>query len=65
MRFDTNSKLTSYVSMIGFHQLPLDYLDAFQQKIEAVTVASINDAFLRRVKPEYINTITVGGSSSR
>jgi zinc protease len=65
MRFDTNRKLTSYVSMIGFHQLPLDYLDAFQQKIEAVTVASIHDAFKRRVKPEFINTITVGGSSSK
>ena len=62
MRFDTNSKLTGYVSMIGFYQLPLDYLDVFQQKVEAVTVASIKDAFKRRVKPELINTITVGGS---
>ena len=62
MRFDTNSKLTAYVSMIGFYRLPLDYLDVFQQKVEAVTVASIKDAFKRRVKPELINTITVGGS---
>ena len=62
LRFDTNSKLTSYVSMIGFYRLPLDYLDVFQQKVEAVTVASIKDAFKRRVKPEFINTITVGGS---
>jgi zinc protease len=61
MRFDTNSKLTGYVSMIGFYQLPLDYLDVFQQKVEAVTVASIKDAFERRVKPELISTITVGG----
>ena len=62
MRFDTNSKLTAYVSMIGFYRLPLDYLDVFQQKVEAVTVASIKDAFIRRVKPGLINTITVGGS---
>jgi len=61
MRFDTNSKLISYVSMIGFYQLPLDYLDTFQQRVEAVTVASIKDAFKRRVKPAFINTITVGG----
>lgn len=61
MRFDTNSKLISYVSMIGFYQLPLDYLDTFQQRVEAVTVESIKDAFNRRVRPENINTITVGG----
>ncbi len=61
MRFDTNSKLISYVSMIGFYQLPLDYLDTFQTRVNAVTVASIKDAFSRRVKPEFINTITVGG----
>ncbi len=62
MRFDTNNKLTSYVAMIGFYQLPLDYLDKFQQKVDAVTVASIKDAFKRRVRPELIHTITVGAS---
>jgi len=62
MRFDTNRKLTSYVSMIGFYQLPLDYLEVFQQKVEVVTVASIKDAFQRRVRPEFIHTITVGGT---
>ncbi|MCK4841656.1 MAG: insulinase family protein [Methylococcales bacterium] len=62
MRFDTNNKLTNYVAMIGFYQLPLDYLDTFQQRVEAVTVASIKDAFKRRVKPELLHTITVGGS---
>ena len=64
MRFDTNRKLTSYVSMIGFYKLPLDYLDKFQEKIESVTVESIKDAFKRRVKPEFIHTITVGGGAS-
>lgn len=63
MRFDTNSKLTNYVAMIGFYQLPLDYLDAFQKKVEAVTVSSIKDAFQKRIKPEYIHTITVGGQN--
>ena len=48
--------------MIGFYQLPLTYLDDFQKKVENVTVASIHDAFRRRVKPEFVNTITVGGS---
>ena len=62
MRFDTNSKLTRYVAMIGFYQLPLDYLDVFQRKVEAVTLSSIKKAFQDRIKPEYIHTIMVGGS---
>ena len=63
MRFDTNSKLTNYVSVIGFYKLPLSYLESFQARVEAVTVDSIKDAFQRRIKPEFLHTITVGGSS--
>ena len=62
MRYDTNSKLSGYAAMIGFYKLPLDYLDVFQQKIEAVTAASIKDAFQRRVNPKKIHTITVGAA---
>lgn len=64
MRFDTNKKLANYVAMIGFYQLPLDYLDTFQSQVEAVTVESIKKAFQQKVNPELINTITVGASSS-
>ncbi|GAB4268882.1 MAG: pitrilysin family protein [Methylomicrobium sp.] len=60
MRFDTNSELVSYVEMIGFYDLPLDYLDTFQDKVNAVTVESIKDAFKRRVDPALLQTITVG-----
>ncbi len=61
MRFDTNSKLTNYVAMIGFYRLPLDYLDAFQDKVNSITIESIKNAFQRRVRPELINIISVGG----
>ncbi|HEY8158939.1 MAG TPA: pitrilysin family protein [Methylobacter sp.] len=65
MRFDTNKKLASYVSMIGFYEMPLDYLDTFQQNVDKVTVASIKDAFKRRVDPQLMQTITVGGSAKK
>ncbi len=61
LRTDTNSKLLEYVSMIGFYQQPLDYLDAFSSKVEAVTAEQIQDAFQRRVKPEQLQIVTVGG----
>ena len=63
MNFDTNSELTNYVAMIGFYQKPLDYLDTFQQHIEAVSTEDIRDAFKRRVHPKLLQTITVGNGS--
>ena len=49
--------------MIGFYGLPLDYLDAFTGRIEAVTAEQIRDAFARRVHPERLAMVTVGGDS--
>ena len=65
MRFDTNKELAVYVAMIGFYEMPLDYLDTFQQKTEQVTVASITEAFKRRVNPQLLQTITVGKSAEK
>lgn len=65
MRFDTNKELAGYVSMIGFYDMPLDYLDSFRQNIEQVTLAAIKDAFKRRLNPQLMQTITVGGSAKK
>jgi zinc protease len=65
LRFDTNKELASYVSMIGFYEMPLDYLDTFQQNVEKVTTASVKEAFKRRVIPQIMQTITVGGSAKK
>ncbi|MCK9606619.1 MAG: insulinase family protein [Methylomonas sp.] len=64
LRTDNNAKLTDYVTMIGFYQQPLDYLDQFPAKVDAVSVADIKDAFQRRIKPEWLQTVTVGGAGS-
>lgn len=48
--------------MIGFYGLPLDYLDTFSQRVEAVSREAIRDAFQRRTDPEKMATIRVGGS---
>ena len=65
MRFDTNKELAGYVAMIGFYDMPLDYLDTFQQKVDQVTAASITDAFKRRVNTQLLQTITVGKSAEK
>ncbi|WP_020563387.1 M16 family metallopeptidase [Methylosarcina fibrata] len=63
MRFDTNKKLANTVAMIGFHQLPLDYLDTFQQKVEQVTAPSVAEAFQRHIDLNRLQTVTVGDST--
>jgi zinc protease len=60
LKFDSNKELVNYVSMIGFYQMPLDYLDTFQQNIQNVTKEQIADAFKRRVDLNLLQTVTVG-----
>jgi zinc protease len=61
LRIDSNSKILDYLVMIGFYGLPLDYLDTFSANVTAVTRAQILDAFHRRVHPDTMATVIVGG----
>ncbi|BDZ72976.1 hypothetical protein GCM10025856_06950 [Methylophaga marina] len=63
LRVDSNSKIADYLSMIGFYNLPLDYLDSFNDKVNAVTVADIKEAFKRRVHADNMLTVLVGGET--
>ncbi len=59
LRLDSNKKLLDNAAVIGFYGLPLDYLDQFQTRVQAVTVDDIKDAFARRVRPADLITVTV------
>ncbi len=61
LRLDSNRKLLDYVAMIGFYNLPLDWLDTYPEQVAAVTAGQIRDAFARRVKPENRVTVIAGG----
>jgi zinc protease len=63
LNVDSNSDILGYIAMIGFYGLPLDYLDTFNERVEAVTASQIHDAFARRIHPERMATVTVGGGS--
>lgn len=60
MRIDSNKKILDYLSVIGFYQLPLTYLDDFNKQVAAVTSQQIQEAFKRRLKPEAFATVVVG-----
>lgn len=60
LKIDSNRKIVEYLSLMGFYDLPLDYLDDFNANILAVTREDIRDAFQRRVKPDRMISIIVG-----
>jgi zinc protease len=51
--------------VIGFYRLPLDWLERYPQNVAAVTAAQIRDAFQRRISPERLAVVVVGGPSDR
>ncbi|PKM44925.1 MAG: peptidase M16 [Gammaproteobacteria bacterium HGW-Gammaproteobacteria-1] len=60
LNIDSNSDIAGYLAMMAFYDLPLDYLDRFIERVNAVTVGQIHDAFRRRVDPTRLVTVTVG-----
>jgi zinc protease len=61
LRLDSNGKIAEYLAVIGFYGLPLTYLDDFIPHVEAVTAGQIREAFRRRVHPDQMVTVIVGG----
>ncbi|UCV08508.1 M16 family metallopeptidase [Dechloromonas denitrificans] len=59
LRLDSNKKLLENAANIGFYGLPLDYLDSYQAKVQAVTADEIKQAFARHVRPDNLITVTV------
>lgn len=65
LRIDTNKKIIGYIGMIGFYNLPLNYLDTFIGRIEAVTLPQIQEAFKRRIQPDKMVTVMVGRAATK
>ena len=63
LRVDSNKKIADYLSLIGFYNLPLDYLDTFIARMNAVTLEQVKEAFKRRVDPSKLVTVVVGKQS--
>lgn len=63
LRVDSNKKIADYLALIGFYNLPLDYLDTFIDRINAVTLQQVKDAFKRHIEPGKMVTVIVGKQS--
>ncbi len=62
LRIDSNRKLLDNLANIALHGLPLDYLDTWTQQVDKVTVADIRAAFQRKLQPQKMVTVVVGGA---
>jgi zinc protease len=62
LRISSNKKIIDYIGMIGFYNLPLDYIDTFNSKVQAVTVEDIKKAFQSRIHMDKMVTVMVGGN---
>ncbi|MBT9538804.1 pitrilysin family protein [Thiobacillus sp.] len=65
LRIDSNKKILDYLSVIGFYNLPLDYLDTWVGKVNAVDVAAVKRAFARRLDADKLVTVVVGAEGAR
>lgn len=63
LRIASNSKIVQYLAMMGFYDFPLDYLDTFVERVEAVTPEQVHDAFRRRIDPARLTLVSAGGAT--
>ncbi len=60
LNLNSNRKIVGYLSSIGFYRLPLDYLDTYLERIEAVTAEDVRRAFQRHIDPDTLVIVRVG-----
>ncbi len=63
LNLDSNKKIVQNIASIGFYGLPLDYLDTYVAKVDAVTRDQIRAAFKKHLNLDTMVTVTVGGEA--
>ncbi len=65
LRIDSNRKILDYLAVIGFYKLPLDYLDTWVDRVNAVDVEAVRQAFARHIDPDKMVLVVVGAGGAR
>lgn len=61
LRIDSNRKLLANVANIAWNDLPLDYLEHWTDRVNALGLAEVRAAMQRHLQPERMATVIVGG----
>ncbi|MFN4021930.1 MAG: M16 family metallopeptidase [Hydrogenophilus thermoluteolus] len=65
LRIDSNRKLAAFLSVVGYYRLPPDWLERYPEAVRAVTIEQIRDAFRRRIDPNALVWVRVGGAGDQ
>lgn len=57
----SNANISAYLSIIGFYDLPLDYLSTFPNHIKNISSQDIQAAFNQLIKMDKLIVLSVGG----
>lgn len=60
LKIDSNGKLIGYLSMIGFYNLPLTYLDDFTKIVARLNKQDVLNAWQKRFDQQQLITVMVG-----
>ena len=60
LEFASNAAISHKLRTIGIYNLPLNYFDTYVDKIKAVTLEQVRDAFKRHIDLNGMVTVTVG-----
>ena len=65
LRIDSNRKILDNIAVIGYYNLPLDYLDTWTANVAKVSADDIKAAFNRKVAADRLATVVVGAGSQK
>ena len=61
LRIASNRDILGYLSLIGYYQLPLNYLETFAENINSVTQEQIRSVFSKHLHADKLVKVIVGG----
>jgi zinc protease len=64
LRIASNGQIVEQLAVIGFYDYPLDWLNTYVAKVDTVTAEQVRDAFRRRIDPERLIAVVVGGGQA-
>ncbi|UCE32992.1 MAG: insulinase family protein [Burkholderiales bacterium] len=65
LRLDSNAEILGHLSLIGFYDLGLDYLERWTDRVEAVSADDVRSAFARHLGMERMTTVVVGAGPNQ
>lgn len=62
LRIDSNADLANYLTWLSYHNMPLDYMQNFRDRIRAITLEDVQRALRKHLHPDRLLIVTVGST---